>query len=71
MLTAGLVSGICLAILQALALRFPEDRYLMDMRNLGNGYAAVEGRQKSGIAAKIDVVQLDVTDNEAIAAAEK
>ncbi|MCJ1249574.1 hypothetical protein MMC30_006800 [Trapelia coarctata] len=67
----GANRGIGLAILQAVALRFPEDHYLLGTRSLANGHEAVKQLRERRVQSKIDVLQLDVTDDESIGAAEK
>jgi len=64
-------AGIGFAILQALATRSPSDHYLLGSRTLENGKAAVAQLRELGITSQIDVVELDVTSDDSIRAAEE
>ncbi|KAI4211139.1 MAG: hypothetical protein LQ351_006039 [Letrouitia transgressa] len=70
-LVTGANRGIGFSILQALATKSPSDRYLLGTRTIESGHAAVAQLREQGITSTIDVLQLDVTSNASITAAEQ
>lgn len=69
-LVTGANRGIGFSILQALATKSPSDRYLLGTRTIESGHAAVAQLREQGITFTIDVLQLDVTSDASITAAE-
>lgn len=65
----GANQGLGFSIIQVGALRCPEAIYILASRNLQSGQEAVSKLRDLGVKAQIDVVQLDVTNDEQIAAA--
>lgn len=70
-LIRGANRGIGFSVLQALATRSPSDHYLLAARSTEKGKLAMQELRKSGVQAEIDVVQLDVTKESSIKAAEQ
>ncbi|KAF4625896.1 hypothetical protein G7Y89_g12264 [Cudoniella acicularis] len=56
------------SITQALSLAYPQNTYLLGCRTRSSGENAVSTLRSLGIIAKLDVVELDVTDDESILA---
>ncbi|KAK4691386.1 hypothetical protein P7C71_g5604, partial [Lecanoromycetidae sp. Uapishka_2] len=71
MLITGSNRGIGFSILQALATHSPGDHYLLAARNPKSGTAAIKELRKLGLQAEIDLVQLDVSSEPSIKAAEE
>ena len=65
----GANQGLGFAIIQVAALRDPEPTYVLASRKRLPGEEAAKKLRELGVTAKIEVVQLDVTDDEQIAAA--
>lgn len=65
-LCTGANRGLGLAILQVAGVRDPSATYILACRKKEDGQAAAEQLAKDGVSAKIDVLQLDVTDDEQI-----
>jgi len=61
--------GLGFAVLQVAGLREPSYIYILCSRNLDAGKQAVQRLRDLGVTAKVDLLQLDVTDAEQIAAA--
>ncbi|KAL9041517.1 MAG: hypothetical protein Q9214_004082, partial [Letrouitia sp. 1 TL-2023] len=70
-LVTGANRGIGFSILQALATKSPSDRYLLGTRTIESGHAAVAQLREHGITSTIDILQLDVTSDTSITAAEQ
>lgn len=70
LLLTCMITGIGFAILQALATRTPSDHYLLGARTLENGTAAIKQLRELGVTSQIDVVELDVTSDDSVRAAE-
>ena len=58
-------------IIQVTALREPNHTYVLCSRDLNRGNEAVQKLREAGVTAKVDVLQLDVTNDEQVAAAVK
>ncbi|ROV92433.1 hypothetical protein VPNG_09579 [Cytospora leucostoma] len=65
----GANQGLGLAIIQVAALRDPEPIYVLASRKRLAGEEAAEKLRELGVTAKIEVVELDVTNDEQIEAA--
>ena len=65
----GANQGLGFAILQVAALRDPEPIYVLASRKRLAGEEAAKKLRELGVTAKIEVVELDVTNDEQIAAA--
>ncbi|KAL1877677.1 hypothetical protein Plec18167_004643 [Paecilomyces lecythidis] len=68
-LCTGANQGLGFAVVQVAALRYPEDTYILCSRDLSAGQNAVQKLRDMGVTAKIDLVQLEVTNDEQIEAA--
>lgn len=66
-LCTGANQGLGFSILQVAALRYPENTYILCSRDMSAGQEATQ--KLGGVTAKIDLVQLDVTNDEQITAA--
>ncbi|KUJ14081.1 NAD(P)-binding protein [Mollisia scopiformis] len=66
-LCTGANQGLGFGVLQVAGNRFPESTYILGSRDLEKGKEAAAKLKESGITAKIDVVQLDVTNDTQIA----
>lgn len=62
-LCTGANQGLGFGILHVTGLRKPEYTYILCSRNLGAGKEAVKKLKDLGVTAKIDLVQLDVTND--------
>ena len=56
---------------QVAALREPTNSYILCSRNLDAGKEAIQKLKDAGVTAKIDLLQLEVTSDDQIAAAVK
>ena len=65
----GANQGLGFAIIQVAALRDPRSTYVLASRKRLAGEEAAKKLRELGVTAKIEVVQLDVTNDEQIAAA--
>lgn len=65
----GANQGLGLAIIQVAALRDPEATYVLASRKRLAGEEAAKRLRELGVTAKIEVVELDVTNDAQIAAA--
>ncbi|KAI0473197.1 NAD(P)-binding protein [Xylariaceae sp. FL0804] len=65
----GANQGLGFSIIQVAALRDPESTYILASRRRAAGEEAVEKLRELGVTARIEVVELDVTKDEQIAAA--
>ena len=70
-LCTGANQGLGLAIIQVAALRDPASTFILCSRNLNSGKEALQKLKDAGVTAKVDLVQLEVTDDVQIAAAAK
>ncbi|GAD94648.1 short chain dehydrogenase/reductase family protein [Paecilomyces variotii No. 5] len=68
-LCTGANQGLGFAIIQLSALRYSDDTYILCSRDLSAGQKAVKKLRDVGVTAKIDLVQLEVTNDEQIGAA--
>ncbi|KAK4212146.1 hypothetical protein QBC37DRAFT_375320 [Rhypophila decipiens] len=68
-LVTGANQGLGFAVIQVAAQRYPEATYVLASRNPHSGQEAVNKLRGLGIRAIIEVVELDVTNDEQIAAA--
>jgi NAD(P)-dependent dehydrogenase (short-subunit alcohol dehydrogenase family) len=65
-LVTGANRGIGYAILQVLSTRFPQHTYLLGVRSLSNGEAAIESLRSQGLTSKFIAVELDITSDASI-----
>lgn len=65
----GANQGLGFAIIQVAALRDPRSIYVLASRRRLAGEEAVKKLQELGVTAKVEVIELDVTNDEQIAAA--
>ncbi|RPD63786.1 short chain dehydrogenase/reductase family protein [Lentinus tigrinus ALCF2SS1-7] len=70
-LCTGANQGLGYWIIQVAALRDPASTYILCSRNLENGRTALQKLKDAGVTAKVDLLQLEVTDDDQIAAAAK
>ncbi|TFK87094.1 short chain dehydrogenase/reductase family protein [Polyporus arcularius HHB13444] len=70
-LCTGANQGLGYWIIQVAALRDPTSTYILCSRSLENGKAALQKLKDAGVTAKVDLLQLEVTDDDQIAAAAK
>lgn len=70
-LCTGANQGLGFSIIQVAALRDPASTYILCSRNLDSGKEALQKLKDAGVTAKVDLVQLEVTNDEQIAAAAK
>jgi NAD(P)-dependent dehydrogenase (short-subunit alcohol dehydrogenase family) len=68
-LCTGANRGLGFEILHVAALREPSSVYVLASRELAAGHEALQELRKLGVESDIEVVQLDVTNDEQIAAA--
>ncbi|OTA99528.1 hypothetical protein M426DRAFT_325059 [Hypoxylon sp. CI-4A] len=68
-LVTGSNQGLGLGVIEVAASRYPENTYILCSRNVNNGASALAKLREAGIKARIDVIQLDVTNDNQIAAA--
>ncbi|BCR90555.1 uncharacterized protein ACHE_60441S [Aspergillus chevalieri] len=67
-LCTGANQGLGFAILQVAGLRHPTNTYILCSRDLNAGQQAVQKLKDLGVTAKIDLVELDVTNDQQITA---
>ena len=70
-LCTGANQGLGYWIIQVAALRDPNSTFLLCSCSIDNGKAAVQKLHDAGVTAKVDLIQLDVTDDKQIADAAK
>lgn len=70
-LITGANQGLGLAVIEVGGLRHPEDTYILCSRNVDKGTLAISKLREAGVKAKIDLVELEVTNDNHIAAAVK
>ena len=70
-LCTGANQGLGYWVIQVAALRDSASTYILCSRNLDNGRAALQKLKDAGVTAKVDLLQLEVTDDDHIAAAAK
>ncbi|KOS21698.1 Dehydrogenase/reductase SDR family member 11 [Escovopsis weberi] len=70
-LVTGANQGLGLSVIQSSGLRYPHNVYILCARSVEKGNAAIAQLREAGVTAKIDLVQLEVTNDEDIAAAVK
>jgi NAD(P)-dependent dehydrogenase (short-subunit alcohol dehydrogenase family) len=68
-LVTGAKQGLGYSIIEVLGLRDPSSTYILGCRNLASGEEAAQKLRESNVKAKIDVLELDVTDDTHIEAA--
>lgn len=68
-LVTGANQGLGYAVIEVAGLRYPDNVYILCSRNLEKGKVAAAKLRDQGIKARVDVIQLEVTDDEHIAAA--
>jgi NAD(P)-dependent dehydrogenase (short-subunit alcohol dehydrogenase family) len=70
-LVTGANQGLGLAVIEVAGLRYPNKTYILCSRNMENGNSAITKLRQAGVKAKVDLVQLEVTNDDDIAAAVK
>jgi NAD(P)-dependent dehydrogenase (short-subunit alcohol dehydrogenase family) len=70
-LVTGANRGIGFSIVQATALRNPTSSFILACRSVSSGEAAMVELKKMGLAAHLDVVELDVTNDATIVSAKE
>ncbi|EMD93858.1 hypothetical protein COCC4DRAFT_155115 [Bipolaris maydis ATCC 48331] len=70
-LVTGANQGLGLAIIEVAGKRYPSNMYILCARDIKKGQEAVQQLRERGCSAAIDVVELDVTNDDHIAAAVK
>ena len=70
-LVTGANRGIGFATVQATSLRLPTATYILACRSKPSGEAVILELKQLGVAAALDVVVLDVTDDASILAAKE
>ncbi|KAE8151105.1 short chain dehydrogenase/reductase family protein [Aspergillus avenaceus] len=68
-LVTGANQGLGFAIIQVAALRHPTNTYILCSRDLNAGNQAIQKLRDLGVTARIDLVQLEVTNDDQITAA--
>ena len=68
-LVTGANRGIGFSTVQSLSLRFPSGTYIIGSRTLSSGHEAIQALQKLCANTKLEVVELDVTNDSTIDAA--
>lgn len=69
-LVTGANRGIGFSTVQTLSLRYPDGTYIIGCRNISSGQQAVQELRKLGVKATLDVVELDVTNDSTVEAAQ-
>ncbi|KAL9622649.1 MAG: hypothetical protein Q9160_002959 [Pyrenula sp. 1 TL-2023] len=64
-------AGIGFAIVHLLAIRSPNDHFLLGVRDLKRGKDAINRLNTIGINSEVDLVQIDITSDESIRDAER
>ena len=70
-LVTGANQGLGLAIIEVAGKRYPSNTYVLCARDIKKGQEAAQQLRDQGFSAAIDVVELDVTNDDHIAAAVK
>lgn len=70
-LVTGANQGLGLGVVEVAGLRYPSNTYILCSRNVENGKSAIAKLNEAGVKAKVDLVQLEVTNDDHIAAAVK
>ncbi|KAF3481810.1 short chain dehydrogenase/reductase family protein [Arthroderma uncinatum] len=68
-LVTGANQGLGLAVIESAGLRSPNDTYILCSRDIEKGNSAITHVREAGVKANLDLVQLDVTNDDQIAAA--
>ncbi|KAI0741611.1 short chain dehydrogenase/reductase family protein [Daedaleopsis nitida] len=68
-IVTGANKGLGYSIVQLTAQRDPASTYVLCSRNIDSGKEAIQKLQEAGVTAKLDLLQLEVTNDEHIAAA--
>jgi len=68
-LVTGANRGIGFSTVQSLSLRFPSGTYIISSRTLSSGHEAIQALRKLCANAKLEAVELDVTNDSTIDAA--
>ncbi|KAI0543269.1 short chain dehydrogenase/reductase family protein [Xylaria digitata] len=68
-LVTGANQGLGHAVIEVAGLRYPDNVYILCSRDLEKGKEAAAKLQQQGVKARVDAVQLEVTNDEHIAAA--
>ncbi|KAH9213251.1 hypothetical protein DL95DRAFT_426151 [Leptodontidium sp. 2 PMI_412] len=69
-LVTGANRGIGFSTVQTLSLCYPDGTYIIGCRNISSGQQAVQELRKLGVKATLDVVELDVTNDSTVEAAQ-
>ncbi|ROV97136.1 hypothetical protein VMCG_07468 [Cytospora schulzeri] len=70
-LVTGANQGLGLGVIEVAGLRYPSNTYILCSRNVDNGKSAIAKLGEAGVKAKVDLVQLEVTNDGHIAEAVK
>jgi NAD(P)-dependent dehydrogenase (short-subunit alcohol dehydrogenase family) len=68
-LVTGANQGLGHAVIEVGGTRYPDNVYILGSRDLDKGKEAARKLEELGVKARVDVVQLDVTNDEHIEAA--
>lgn len=70
-LVTGANQGLGLAVIEVAGERYPSNTYILCARDIEKGQQAAQQLRDRGVSANIDLVELDVTNDDHIAAAVK
>lgn len=70
-LVTGANQGLGLAVIEVAGRRSPQDIFILCSRDVEKGQKASKQLQEAGVNVRIDIVQLEVTNNDDIVAAVK
>jgi NAD(P)-dependent dehydrogenase (short-subunit alcohol dehydrogenase family) len=70
-LVTGSNQGLGLSVIEVAGLRYPTNTYILCSRDVEKGTSAIANLRQSGVKANLDLVQLEVTNDDQIAAAVK
>lgn len=68
-LVTGANQGLGLGVIEVAGIRNPNNTFILGSRDLEKGNLAVKQLHEAGVTAKVEVIQLEVTNNEHITAA--
>ncbi|KAI1170251.1 short chain dehydrogenase/reductase family protein [Nemania sp. FL0916] len=67
-LVTGANQGLGLGVIEVAGIKYPDNAYILCSRDLEKGQEAAAKLREQGVKAKVDIVQLEVTNDEQIAA---
>ncbi|KAB8228278.1 SDR family oxidoreductase [Aspergillus alliaceus] len=70
-LVTGANQGLGLAVIEVAGLRYPSNTYVLCARDIERGISAINKLRELGVKANVDLVELDVTNDDQIAATVK